>query len=198
MAWATPRTWTPGETVTAALLNAHLRDNLNVLKTYVTDGGYPRCLAGSFGSSGDGAANSGTNETPIWAVNLEAGLIDANSKGVRLSGSIVVANNANTKTLRIDIAGQKYLILQNAAAVANNRWVFDLWIVRSTGADIASVNGLITYGAASGATPTLAHHGAGAITAIDFGIAQTLSLTAQSSGAGGDLVFYGVVAQWLL
>lgn len=29
MAWTTPRTWTTGELVTAALLNTHLRDNLN-------------------------------------------------------------------------------------------------------------------------------------------------------------------------
>lgn len=29
MAYTTPRTWTTGETVTAAMFNAHLRDNLN-------------------------------------------------------------------------------------------------------------------------------------------------------------------------
>lgn len=29
MAWTAPRTWTAGETLTAALLNTHLRDNLN-------------------------------------------------------------------------------------------------------------------------------------------------------------------------
>lgn len=29
MAWTAPRTWVAGETVTAALLNVHLRDNLN-------------------------------------------------------------------------------------------------------------------------------------------------------------------------
>lgn len=29
MAWTTPRTWVTGETVTAALLNTHLRDNFN-------------------------------------------------------------------------------------------------------------------------------------------------------------------------
>ena len=33
MAWTTPRTWVAGETVTAALLNTHLRDNLNALTT---------------------------------------------------------------------------------------------------------------------------------------------------------------------
>jgi hypothetical protein len=32
MAWTAPRTWVDGETPTAAMLNAHLRDNLEVLK----------------------------------------------------------------------------------------------------------------------------------------------------------------------
>jgi hypothetical protein len=32
MGWSDPRTWSPGETVTAALMNAHVRDNLNALK----------------------------------------------------------------------------------------------------------------------------------------------------------------------
>lgn len=31
MAWTTPRTWTTGELVTASILNAHVRDNLNML-----------------------------------------------------------------------------------------------------------------------------------------------------------------------
>lgn len=31
MAWTTPRTWVAGETVTAAQLNAHIRDNLDFL-----------------------------------------------------------------------------------------------------------------------------------------------------------------------
>lgn len=31
MAWATPRTWVSGELVTAALLNQHIRDNLNAV-----------------------------------------------------------------------------------------------------------------------------------------------------------------------
>src|SRR5262245_26789338 len=33
MAWTTPRDWTAGETVTAAMLNTHLRDNLNAIVT---------------------------------------------------------------------------------------------------------------------------------------------------------------------
>lgn len=31
MAWTTPRTWVTGELVTAALLNTHLKDNLNAI-----------------------------------------------------------------------------------------------------------------------------------------------------------------------
>lgn len=31
MAWTAPRTWTTGELVTAAIMNTHIRDNLNVL-----------------------------------------------------------------------------------------------------------------------------------------------------------------------
>jgi hypothetical protein len=33
MAWSPPRTWSPGETVTASLMNAHVRDNLNALNS---------------------------------------------------------------------------------------------------------------------------------------------------------------------
>ena len=33
MSWTSPRTWTSGELVTAALLNTHLRDNLDFLNT---------------------------------------------------------------------------------------------------------------------------------------------------------------------
>ena len=39
MAWIQPRTWSPGETVTAAMMNAHIRDNLNILKTSIDDEG---------------------------------------------------------------------------------------------------------------------------------------------------------------
>lgn len=42
MAWTAPRTWVAGETVTAALLNTHVRDDLNALTvgevTTVTSG----------------------------------------------------------------------------------------------------------------------------------------------------------------
>lgn len=33
MAWTTPRTWVPGELVTASMMNTHIRDNMNYLFT---------------------------------------------------------------------------------------------------------------------------------------------------------------------
>src|SRR5262245_1195540 len=35
MAWTTPRTWVPGELVTASMMNLHVRDNENYLKAEV-------------------------------------------------------------------------------------------------------------------------------------------------------------------
>ncbi len=37
--WTVPRTWVPGELVTATMMNTHVRDNLNLLKTSINDDG---------------------------------------------------------------------------------------------------------------------------------------------------------------
>lgn len=46
MAWTSPRTWSVGEVLTAALLNTHLRDNLNFLKSR------PDVIRGSISAAG--------------------------------------------------------------------------------------------------------------------------------------------------
>lgn len=38
-AWSTPRTWVPGELITAGIMNAHVRDQLNILKVPINDSG---------------------------------------------------------------------------------------------------------------------------------------------------------------
>jgi hypothetical protein len=45
MGWSTPRTWTDGEVTTATMHNAHLRDNLGVLKVTRDDNGRISALA---------------------------------------------------------------------------------------------------------------------------------------------------------
>lgn len=48
MAWSSPRTWHAAETVTAVLMNLHLRDNLNILKTPITDAGKIVALSAAY------------------------------------------------------------------------------------------------------------------------------------------------------
>lgn len=38
LTWTTPRTWVPGELVTASMLNTHVRDNLNAVKGFIPTG----------------------------------------------------------------------------------------------------------------------------------------------------------------
>lgn len=73
MAWTAPRTWVTGETVTAALMNAHIRDNLlETSAATVTTAGDIAYADGnkSMGSRlAIGAANSHLvviGSTPVW------------------------------------------------------------------------------------------------------------------------------------
>jgi hypothetical protein len=52
VAYSDPRTWSPGETVTSALLNAQLRDNMNALAE--------RALIVQFGAVGNGVIQAGS------------------------------------------------------------------------------------------------------------------------------------------
>ena len=74
MAWGAPRTWVSGETVTAALMNAHIRDNLleTCPATVTTAGDITYAdAANSMGSRlGIGAANTiltSNGSAPTWA-----------------------------------------------------------------------------------------------------------------------------------
>lgn len=59
MAWTAPRTWTTGEIVTAAIMNVHVRDNLNAVSTHAHTGG-----------AGLGAATIGTGVQLLIAGGL--------------------------------------------------------------------------------------------------------------------------------
>ena len=73
MAWTSPRTWLAGEVLTAALLNTHLRDNLNAVRA-----GYATTLPAS-PADGDIAVlvDSITNPTWQWKFRYNAGSANA-------------------------------------------------------------------------------------------------------------------------
>jgi hypothetical protein len=65
MAWTTPRTWVFAELVTESHLNAHIRDNLNILKVSIDDTGKVRALSSSYLADLSGANQTGLTESQI-------------------------------------------------------------------------------------------------------------------------------------
>jgi len=63
LAWTTPRTWTTGELVTAAMMNTHVRDNEN----YLYDALLPRYDSFTRADSATTLGNSEGPGTPAWS-----------------------------------------------------------------------------------------------------------------------------------
>lgn len=64
MAWTTPRTWSAGETVTATIMNTHVRDQFNALAN--------KAIIVSIGSAGGGVIPNGHKMYVEIPVNLRA------------------------------------------------------------------------------------------------------------------------------
>lgn len=63
MAWQAPRTWTVGQLVNAAALNADVRDNLNHLKLTVNDAGKIPAISSSYFADLSGTSLTGVVKT---------------------------------------------------------------------------------------------------------------------------------------
>jgi hypothetical protein len=72
MAWTTPRTWVAAETVTASIMNTHIRDNLNAIQGgLVSTPGFAELdLLGS----GSAPAVSSASHATIYYDTAQAGL----------------------------------------------------------------------------------------------------------------------------
>ena len=148
MAWTAPRTWVTGETVTAALMNAHIRDNfLETSATTVTTAGdlVYADAANSMGSRvGIGAANAhlvSDGSSPVWrAIATD---VDTGTGVHRLTGYASLANlSASPFTGEVEVTvttGTRALVLFKAQ-LSN---------------DTAGVTTFLSY-AVSGATTTAA------------------------------------------
>jgi len=184
MAWTTPRTWVPLEVVSAALLNTHIRDNENVLKTAMDDNGLLKTQHFGVGFS-VGAGNVSTGETDLagYSFTIAANLL-ADGDALRLRGLCTLANNTNAKTLRFYIGTQFNTILASAAAVASNIGQFDLILTRRS-STVCAVQGFYLKDAAPAAAPTIIAVNFG-LSSLNFGSSQTSKLTGQG-GATDDL-----------
>lgn len=102
MAWSAPRTWTTGETVTAAIMNAHVRDNLTYLKTqqdlddtHRANGGTAKHIAQVVVSE-TGAVATGSTIIPLDDT------IPQNTEGDQYM-SVAITPTSATSTLVIDV-----------------------------------------------------------------------------------------------
>ena len=102
MAWTTPRTWTTGEVVTAALLNAQIKANMDlsapaIMTTagdiiYASGSNTPARLAKDTNSTRV-LTNTGTSNVPAWAqVTLTSGV----------TGTLPVGNGGSGATTLTD------------------------------------------------------------------------------------------------
>ena len=176
MAWQAPKTWLPGEMVTAASLNQHVRDNMNFLKTNVTASGMLRQAQES--AYGYVSNATGTADTELTGYNLTipAGALAQAGDAISMEGAwLSNLAGAGTRTSKIVVGGGT-LITCFTTTVASSYWCpLRYKIIRRTattgvlmGHTWIGTNGFMIYTA---------------LGAVDWTAAQTLKIYAAFSGS---------------
>jgi hypothetical protein len=152
MGWTTPRTWSPGETVTATLMNAHVRDNLNVLKTSIEDDGsieaaslsgltaafltalIPEIVPIHFDVTPVG--NVGAGSDLLQNFDIPAGTLTADGQAIEILMFFKTANNANAKRVDAFVGGTAVIADANLGAanqvlqIRIRAWRFSTTVLR--------------------------------------------------------------------
>lgn len=105
MAWTSPKTWVTNALVTAAELNTHLRDNLLVLKSIVSDQGtYRQGIAGGAAKTADYTATTSDGMVAFYSASaLTLNLYASSGNG----GRSLRVLNMGTGTVTVDPAGSE-------------------------------------------------------------------------------------------
>lgn len=135
MAWMTPRTWVVGETLTAALLNTHLRDNLldvdSRLDSLETDvdslGTAPKLIA-------ENTTESTTNNTGSFATLVSIGSLNIPAtSGIMIKFSFRKTSGAAASAgilVQLNVSSAGVWIIgtatDNANSLGNGYAVFDI------------------------------------------------------------------------
>jgi hypothetical protein len=174
MVWTTPRTWIPGETVTASLLNTHVRDDFNVVKTQIDNDGSLRLGLKGFGfNAGQGnAAGSGNTQLTSFDTNVPAGYVSQPGDALCVEGDVTIANNANAKAFKIQVAGGTILTVWSGTD-ANTNLFFRLNVRRRNLSTAGVLDGLCwTY--VDAGTPAFKPSPFNTLGTVDWTVAQTL------------------------
>lgn len=184
MAWTTPRTWVALEVVTASIMNTHVRDNLNVLKTQVDNDGSLRTLLKGFAfSSGQGnAGGGGDTQLTSYTVTIPANFLSQPGDALVMEGTLTAAANTNSKVMKVAVNGVKVTVFTNAQNVANHIVTFRLMIRYRTGST-GSITGYFHYGSANQAASTVWMVNAALGASPDFTASQALDIYLASATA---------------
>jgi len=99
MAWTSPRTWVAGELVTAALMNAHVRDNLLILKDPVSDD--------YLTNEGSDYTTSSTSYVDVDATNLAFTLVTNGGPVVVAFTGVVSHSSTGDTEFDVDMDGAR-------------------------------------------------------------------------------------------
>lgn len=110
---------------------------------------------------------------------------------IRAAG--LFANNANTKTIRVEIGATTVSVIVNSSGVAGNIWTLDVTIYRISSTS-AGISGVITFNAATGAAPTVQHINNPTAYAENFGLLPVIALTGQAT-ATDDIICHWATIQ---
>ena len=188
MAWTPPRTWSPGETVTASLMNAQIRDNENVLKVSIDDDGALRTLLKGFAfSSGQGNGTSAGVDTQLtsYDVTVPAAFLAQPGDALIVEGTFVVGATAGTAIAKLQVASGSLVTLFSTTAV-NTIVPFRMLLRRRT-STTGSLTGISWINAAAAGAPAnyLVNSG---VTSVDWTISQALKIFAQHSTTTGGVL----------
>jgi len=147
MAYTNPRTWVPAETVTAALLNTHVRDNLVAVNAGAialasqASGDWMQASSASqwarvqpysplLTANTTAVGNVGSGEDNLMTYAVAAGLLGTDGWGLEVLAGFVCANNANNKTIKLYF-GATAVVTLGASAFTDEHAVIRATIIRT-------------------------------------------------------------------
>jgi alkyl sulfatase BDS1-like metallo-beta-lactamase superfamily hydrolase len=137
MAYTTPRTWVATETVTAALLNTHVRDNFTAVNagalsvaSQATGDWLQASSATQFArvqpyspmltANTTAVGNVGSGEDDLMSYAVAAGLLGTDGWGLEVLAGFVCANNGNNKTIKLYFGATAVVTLGAGAFTAED------------------------------------------------------------------------------
>lgn len=104
MGWTDPRTWTDGELVTAAIMNPHIRDNLNAVPHLIKRKASDESVTNNtLQDDNDLFFNVGISE--VWAVRLVLIVVDASANVAQLKAAFTFPSGGTLSLGTNDFSG---------------------------------------------------------------------------------------------